>query len=501
MVNVMKLTNKDFKKNLFKCFLLYLCNIILMLPCLVFGGSNFSIDSYGILVGGADVHISAFIGSFRYFGAFIYRILSLFNHNPILNSTLDIVFYVILVPAIISLVVIEFSRRLESNDVISLIAINIAVLISVYNVWFCDILSFPECIVITAVGITLCFSSLIILIRSKRIWHCLLSATLLVFATAVYQQFISVFAIFAIAYCGIYTVRNQDKKLIIFNYLKYAILIIVSGIIYFISGKFFISYFGLNANERIALNVSSIIENIKYFISHQHSFLKGRGFFDTEILTIAFVMIGFVWLVTLFADWIKNKDTFKTIILALSYAVAYFSAYLSGILSTSHATRTMFPLFSIFALFIIGTLSLKPKKITKIFISIILFMVLSINIFKIVTYENGLKTQNQSDEVWASQVVNSINEYEEKSGNTIEKIYYGYDDCYDMNVENSFTNSATSVRYAFDSIFEVYSGTEYLVIEMTEEECRNVFGNNDWKDFEADKQLVFKDNELYICCY
>ncbi len=472
-----------------------------MLPCLVFGGSNFSIDSYGILLGGADAHISAFIGSFRYFGALIYKILSIFNHNPIINSTSDIVFYVVLVPAIISLVVIEFNKCLESNDIISLAVINLSVLISVYNVWFCDILSFPECIFLTAIGITICFSSLIILIRSRRIWQYILSAILLVLATAVYQQFISVFAIFAIAYCAIFTAKNQDKKLIILNYLKCATVTIVSGIIYFVLGKFFINYFGLSANERIAINISSIIENIKYFISHQHSFLKGRGFFDTEILTFAFLIVGFVWLVILLVDWIKNKDTFKTLIIALSCAAAYFSAYLSGILSTSHATRTMFPLFSIFTLFIIGIVSLKPKKFIKIFLSIILLVVLSLNIYKIVTYENGLKKQNQSDEVWVAQVISSIKEYEEKSGNAIEKIYYGYDDCFDMNIDETYTDSATSVKYAFKSILEVYSDSQYTVTEMTKEECNNLFGKNDWKEFEADKQLIFKDNELYVCCY
>lgn len=475
--------------------------MVLFLPCIVFGGSNFSVDSYGILLDGADVHISAFIGSFRYFGAFIYKILSILNHNPIINSTLDIIFYVLLVPAIISLVVIEFNKCLESSDKLSVIAINLGVIISVYNVWFCDILSFPECIIITAIGITLCFSSLIILIRSRKTLNCFLSVFLLVLATAVYQQFISVFAILAIAFCGIYSFKNHDKKLILLNYFKTAAVIVVSGIIYFILGKLFVNCFGLKANERMALSIPSIIENIKYFISHQHSFLKGRGFFDTEILTFSFVIIGFVWLVTLIFDWIKNKDTFKTFIVALSYAAAYFSAYLSGVLSTSHATRTMFPLFSIFSLFIIGILSLKPKKHIKILLSIALSVILFINIFKVVTYENGLKKQNQADELWVTQVVDCIVEYEEEKGTTIEKIYYGYDDQNDMNVDESYTISATYVKYALKSIFEVYSDSEYTFVKMNDDECKNLFGNNDWNEFDADEQLIFRDNELYICCY
>ena len=76
-----------------------------------------------------------------------------------------------------------------------------------------------------------------------------------------------------------------------------------------------------------------------------------------------------------------------------------------------------------------------------------------------------------SIELWVNQVVDSIKEYEEKSGVAIDKIYYGYDECYDMNVGKSFTNSATSVRYAFESILEVYSDSDYALIKMTDEEC------------------------------
>lgn len=62
----------------------------------------------------------------------------------------------------------------------------------------------------------------------------------------------------------------------------------------------------------------------------------------------------------------------------------------------------------------------------------------------------------------------------------------------------NYFKSATSVRYAFESILEVYSDSYYALIKMTDEECVRLFGKNDWKEFAADKQLIFEDNELFV---
>ena len=87
-----------------KILLIFVLNVITMLPLLIYGGSyNFSIDSYVILAEGAYVHINAFIGSYRFFGAFLYRLFNMLTgHNPIVNSTPDIVVGILLMSAAVT---------------------------------------------------------------------------------------------------------------------------------------------------------------------------------------------------------------------------------------------------------------------------------------------------------------------------------------------------------------------------------------------------------------
>lgn len=481
--------------------ILFLINVLAFFPLLVFNGENFSIDSYGILLNGAEFHIETFISSYRFFGAFLYKILSLFGHNPIIECTIDLFIYIVLAAVSTTAMTHEFVRQLGTKSVLSWFIIDISVSISVCNVWFCDILSFPECVFLTGMGLFLCFFAVIIFVRGKNISSFVVSSILLICSTAVYQQFIAMFTVYIIAFCGIYTVNNHGEiKKVIINYIKSASLILVSGSVYLAIGKLFLNIFNLKGNSRVSFDISSIIENIKYFIDKQHSFLSGRGFFDTEILTISFIAVGLIWAIVLVWDWLKNKQTLKTIMLGLSYIAAYVSSYLLGLISTSHAARTMFPLFSIFMLFSVGALALKNKKHFKIIASVILLIVFSANILKIVTNEVNLKKQNLTDEIWATQVIYHINEYEETNDQEVKTIYYCYDDNSDIGVNNSYTQSATTEGYSLESMLCYYSGKEYEVIALSDED-NNYFLNKDWTSFDAEEQMMFVEDNLYLSVY
>ena len=71
-------------------------------------------------------------------------------------------------------------------------------LITVVNVWFTDLLTFPECIALTAVGLLCCFAGIVVLSESDRIWKYIIASILFIFAAATYQQFIAIFLIYTV---------------------------------------------------------------------------------------------------------------------------------------------------------------------------------------------------------------------------------------------------------------------------------------------------------------
>ena len=486
-------------KNLIKGFLLYILNMICLSPVIIYGGQNFSIDSYGIALD-YNGHLNAFIGSYRWFGAWVYKLYyNIFKHNPISDSTIDCVVYIVFVAAIVLCLSYTIYSLINNKSALTYVVINLSVLVSVLNVWYCDILSFPECVFITAIGVVLCFAALIVFIKMPNIKGYILSAILIILSTGVYQQFLFVFTIYIVAICSFYVVKNKETtfKQLFSRYIKPVVLIIVSGGLYFIIGKVVQNMLGVEPNSRVALSISSIIDNCFYFAKNQYSYLKGRGFFDSELLTICFLAVGFIWFVFAIVDWKKNKNTLKTIVLGLSYVAAYISAYAPGILSTSHAARAMFALFAVFALFVVGTLILTDNKYIKIVLSAILSVVLISNISVFIDREINQKKQNDVDKMWAEQIIENIEKYE-KENQEITQIYYCYDSTTDIAV---FAETAVYQRYSLEAMINYYSDRNFKANGMSVEDGEKYFGDKEWTEINTEEQLVFEGDAVYLCCY
>ena len=486
-------------KNVIKGIFLYIINVLCLSPIMIYGGQNFSIDSYGIVLD-YNTHLNAFIGSYRWFGAFVYKLYyDMFKHNPILDSTIDCVVYIVFVAAIVLCLSYTIYSLINKKNALTYVIINLSVLISVLNVWFCDILSFPECVFITAIGVFLCFSALIVFIKIPNIKGYILSALLIILSTGVYQQFLFVFTIYIVAICSFYIVKNKETTLkqLFLRYIKPVVLIIMSGGLYFAIGKIAQLVLDVEPNSRVALSISSIIENCFYFAKNQHSYLKGRGFFYSELLTMCFLAVSFIWFVITIVDWKKNKNTLKTISLWLSYAAAYISAYAPGILSTSHAARAMFALFAVFSLFVIGTLVVTDSKYVKAALCAILCVVLVANTFVFVEREINQKKQNEVDRIWAEQIIENMEEYENEY-EEIKQIYYCYDSTTDIAV---FAETAVYQRYSLEAMINYYSDRGFKAKEMSLEEKEKYFGNKEWTEINIEEQLIFVDDSLYLCCY
>lgn len=477
---------------------IWILNVFLLLPLLIFGGQNFSIDSYGILLNVKE-HLDAFIGSFRWFGALIYKIYTLGGHNPILNSTIDILLFIILISVVMTVLTIKIVDEINVSDWLSYIIVDLGLLISVVNVWFCDVLSFPECVFLTGVGLALCFGAIIVFIQSSKPWQYLLSSIMLILSTGVYQQFISIYAVYIVGICGIRMINTKKSFLNLFlYYIKHASLIIISGVAYLLIGKAVQLVFGIEANSRVAFSLDVILENVKYFLLNQHSYIKGRGFFDTEILTFSYLAIGGIWFVLLLLHWKRNQFIKNNIAVGVSYILAYVATYLPGILSTSHAARAMFAVFSAFLLFVVGILKLTENRKIKVIVVVILSVVLIANIVKTINREIEFKEQNMRDEIWCKQVLNEIELYESREGIKIENIEFCHDESLDIQTSG---NSVVIAKYAMRSIFNYYGEREFNVSEMSNEKKDAYFEDKDWSEYCKEEQLVFEDDTLYVCCY
>ena len=478
---------------------LYLINVLALMPLLCFAFQHFSVDTYLLASeNGIDVHINAFIGSFRYVGALIHKVWNLLGQAPISNPLLDIAIFVLVVALVTTKLSNFIYIQLKQKSTLSYIIVNLSVLVSVTNVWFVNILTFPECIFATAIGVLLCFFAIIVYFSKQNIPGKIISALLLICSTAIYQQFLVVFIIYAILLCSI-KLKNSDNsktKDTVFEYLKLILLILVSGIIYYGIGIGVQKLFSVAANERVALSLDSMLNNLIYFITKQHSYLKGRGFFDTEILTLCYVIVGTIWVVAFICHIKKNKLNFKSVCLFLSYIVAYGSSFLMGIVSISRVARTMFGLFTVFALFTIGTILLINRRFVKYILASVLFIVFALNMYANIEMSLELREINTQEIMLAEQYLYEIEEYEKSENVVVNNIEF----CTDVNPKIS-DNSSLRFDYSFSGLMGYISGRDFIVTQVENTEMKSNFVEKDWDGFIADEQLIFENDTLYVCIY
>ena len=487
--------------------LLTLGTVAAFLPLCVFNGERYSVDSPSILLYGNWIHLSAFIDSYRYVGALIAQLYSFTGHDPIHNCLPDAILFILLAGIGTAMLVGCIADHLNVRGPLQLLALDLAVILAVENVWYCEILTFPESIFLSGVGLCLCYTAVAVFIRRRSVRGLAASAVCLILATAVYQQYIVVFTVFVIAVlaCEILREERPEAKAAFVKYAGAAALILASGGVYWLLGKAIAKAFGIGGGSRIMPLSYAVLDNVRFYITHQHSFLKGRGYFKTEIMTASVLLLAAGWFLLFVLYARKKKQPVTAAVILLAFIMAYCASYLPGIVSKSHDTRVIFGLFSVFFLFTCGIVFMNPNKWVAASVSCVLAAMLAANVFAVVKMADNQKKRNRADLDDAEQIVRRIEEYEESSGVTVKNIFY----CYDTNGEQTRSGSLFSEDFSMCAILSLRSrryapGVEEAVFAlsgMPESVYREYFAEKNWDTLDLNEQLVIIGDSAYLCVY
>ena len=478
--------------------IVFLINLLALSPLIIFSHVHISEDAYAYLMNNDWAAVEWYVGSFRYFGALVTSLISLTGHNPIVNPSLDIVFYIIISAFVITLLSIYIFKLLKhTNKLFLFVLIEFALLITVTNVWYSNILTFAECIAFDAIGLLFCFLSIYIYSSRNSLISRITASVLFICSAACFQQFIPVFAIYTILILCIKQSQSDKKgiKELLLFYLKPFLFIVINSVLYYLIGIGIQKILNITPNSRASMSLQTVIDNVKYFIKQQHSFFKGRGFFSSEILTVCYLMVFVIFIFSLIMFWRKSRQTAKTIFIGLSFVAAYICAYLPGLVSTSHGTRTICALFSVFALFAIGAVALYQHKITSAILACVLFLVFALNVYKTVNMEVVQIIGNTNESTYADGIAYEIEKFEVSNGVKIKKIGVCYDKTPDIN--------AKEIYHDYDAEAIIYLHIKHPIefVEVPKDIIQNNFAEKDWTSYDAEEQIVFDKNTAYVCVY
>lgn len=499
----MKLFKNLQTNNTKRILLLFLFNILALSPLIVFSHVHYSMDAYVYEAINDWAAAEWYIASFRYFAALITSIVSLTGHNPIINPIPDIIFFILIAAFAVTKLALYLFRIINNskNSILLFCIIEFSLLITVINFWYTNILTFAECIFFNAIGLLLCLTAIQLYAERKTIIQLLLAAVLFICAAACFQQFISVFTIYTIFILCIKLSQSKEKKTvgqIFVFYLKPCVFILVNSVIYYLLGMVLQRLLHIVPTSRASLTLSTVLDNAKYFFSHQHSFLKGRGAFSTEILTICYLSVFVIFVFSLVMFWRKTRKTAAVILIGSSFLAAYLTAYLPGLVSSTQArngTRTICALFSIFALFSIGAIALYRHRVTNVLLAAILILVFALNVYQTVEMEITQIIGNTNETAYAKNIAHEIELHEKNSGTSIKNIGICYDKNGDSNAIEVYTD------FVADAMFKLNLNQAVNTVEVPESIYQKNFADKDWQWFNANEQIVFDKDTAYICIY
>ena len=480
--------------------ILLLCFAVLF----AFSGHNYSSDGYVIdaafsqtknLTDNAKWHVQ----SYRFTAALIVYLCGVLKHNPISNSTPDIIFFCFILAICITLL---SSNTLNKNDdLLNAFLTRTAVALTFFNVGFCDVLSFPEMIMTMAVGTLFVTISIIASTSKLSVIGFLVSILFLVFATGCVQQFLPIYFIYAVMSLLHKNINSGADDNFVKELLYIFSVFFISGIVYFLASKVLISYMGLFGNERADLSVMSIIKKFFYFLRYGHVYVINLEYFKTYVHFFLSAALGGILLISLLFYHGKKRERFLVILMS---GISYICAFLPAILSTSTNVRAMLAVSSLYFILVEAILVTHPSKLIKRIVLSILSLALLCNIYKIEECEINLKRTNAIDKTYAEAIIGYINQYEIKSGNTVTEISFCQDDnCKSKYYDYSFTNRAFTISWSSDQILNVFKSADHPAFHISEmpDEKKHFFLGKDWEHICLEEQIIFDSDRAYICIF
>ena len=486
----------------------YVLNALALLPLLCFGFPHFTADSY-LVAADYAIHENAFLGAFRYFGALLIRLRTALS-DPVRAPLPDALFFVLLTALSVTALTLTVCAAGRLRGTLCFAVVDLSVLIAAANFFLIDVLCFPEDIFLTACGIFLCFSALIVFFREKgSAWiRYPIAGLLLVAATAVYQQFLTVFLVFAFLLLALRLLREPSVtvKKAFFVYLGFACFTAVCAAAYYGIGIGVQKLLGVSPNPRAALSAAGVLDGIRYYLTHQRGILGGKGYFETPLLRRCFEALALLWGISVLLRLKKRKFDLRTALILPVFPLGYAAVFLVGAISEPGGVRVIMGLFSVFALFAVGALALSGRsRPLACCLAALLVLVFGLNIYKDLETYAKQATVNANELVLARQYLGEIERYEAETGETVRNVVFCADDAADAVAPPAMGKtgaSALTYDWGVSGILHFVSGGRgFSVRACTDAEKEAFFGGKNWTYYVPSEQLRFEKDTLYFCLY
>lgn len=492
---VLKLKNRKFIGYL-EFFIVYLLMYGIML------NRHYSVDSYCY----SNHYTTQYMGNLSLGRIGNYFVFGLFKNINIIIYQRYFTLLLIIVLAVSARMLYDHFEINVKNEK-SLLILKIGVLIMYGNVFMVDYFNYIEMVLSWCCGIMFMTFAVLQIKNEMSVVNVALMLLFAMISLSFYQAMVGFFVYFGLI--DIYMINSGKLTLKAFrDSIKVVLCGGAVGIINILILKVLQKTGIASATDRTeSMGITGLIQNARGIFAEALKMLADkRGFLPSYLLLVALFILYVIIVITLIQKRAQWQDyIYIILVLVCCRGVLYLPHFLAS--TVWMAPRSIISYWSILSMpcLIVATVieNSKMRDIANMTM-IILFVVSIINIQKICL---NIIVTNRIDEEIAYMFQRKIEEYEETSGQEIQKIIFKND------VSPTWTYRTVEfqafelcersyvVPWACVECINFYNDENYIYELMDEETYIRYFKKDNWDELDFQEQLVFDENVAYYVAY
>lgn len=490
------------KKNKINIFIFLGMLIFAFIVCSNFLKEHYTNDSYYISAYGYDYYVRHFLLSNRMFSALfllIFKWLDIPFYKEITIMAVILTFIMVLAWFILYKFVIKLMKKEKS--IIYNILIGLASFLVVFNMCTAEGLLYVE-VGTMPFGILFAILGACILATDRKFKY-VISLILVTMSGLFYQATSAMFVLLALVLIAIK--HKGNIKAIIKDTIFIAVIYGIAMIVNFIGVKIWAKILGDEFRKFEMPSIAAILATILKFgetILIDNVGIGPKYFYLAliAILTVIFI-IGII---------LRKKDYF----MILEYVTLIILSIVIPIIPilATPATQYIEPrmamcfgsIIGILIIFLLAVVEIDRNKYLLIAVATITIFNLIINSVFLITASSATLVTNRLDHFIVKDIIQEIEKYETTSGKTIKNVGIAFDKKYTMYYEGEPALRCYNVRsmgtsWAVKEIISTFTGRTFKNTNVPQD-IKEKFLQNDWDRYNKE-QLVFEEENLYICIY
>lgn len=490
------------KKNKINIFIFLGMIIFAFIVCSNFLKEHYTNDSYYISAYGYDYYVRHFLLSNRMFSALfllIFKWLDIPFYKEITIMAVILTFIMVLAWFILYKFVIKLMKKEKS--IIYNILIGLASFLVVFNMCTAEGLLYVK-VGTMPFGILFAILGACILATDRKFKY-VISLILVTMSGLFYQATSAMFVLLALVLIAIK--HKGNIKAIIKDTIFIAVIYGIAMIVNFIGVKIWAKILG---DEFRKFEMPSIVAILATILKFGETILIDNVGIGPKYFYLA--LIAILTVIFIIGIILRKKDYF----MILEYVTLIILSIIIPIIPilATPATQYIEPrmamcfgsIIGILIIFLLAVVEIDRNKYLLIAVATITIFNFIINSVFLITASSATLVTNRLDHFIVKDIIQEIEKYETTSGKTIKNVGVAFDKKYTMYYEGEPALRCYNVRsmgtsWAVKEIISTFTGRTFKNTNVPQD-VKEKFLQNDWDRYNKE-QLVFEEENLYICIY